>query len=140
MLIAHRYAKLTPAHRSNDLRFSGIKDDLMSEIAKQLFGDKDPEKIKEAFKKWFTIIEGLVPADGFVNGQAFPTLADFCCVLMVEGQTPYVGGGNLAGLTKGGIADYPKFSALVDRIKAVPEVAAYLEKSTTMAGNPFGLP
>jgi hypothetical protein len=112
----------------------------MTELAKELFGSKDVQKIKAAFKKWFTVVEGIVPTSGFINGLAFPTLADFACVLMVTGQTPYVGAANLCGLKQCGLADYPKYAALVARIKAVPEVAAYLSKSKTMEGNPFGLP
>ena len=94
----------------------------------------------EAFRKWFTVVERIVPTKGFINGLPFPTLADFACLLMVMGQTPYVGAGNMCGLKQGGLADYPKFAALVQRIKAVPEVTAYLQESRTMGGNPFGLP
>ena len=139
-LLIRRYSGLSARARANDLRFSGIKDDLMTELAKELFGSKDVQKIKAAFKKWFTVVEGIVPTSGFINGLAFPTLADFACVLMVTGQTPYVGAANLCGLKQCGLADYPKYAALVARIKAVPEVAAYLSKSKTMEGNPFGLP
>ena len=112
----------------------------MSAIAGQLFGAKDPEMIKGAFKKWFGVVEVITPANGFMNGLAFPTLADFACLLMAEGQTPYTGASKMVGLVQGGLADYPKLAALVARVKAVPEVAAYLERSTTMTGNPFGLP
>ena len=35
--------------------------------------------------KWFPVIEGILPARGFVNGLDFPTSADLCIVTMIMG-------------------------------------------------------
>merc|ERR1711871_113708 len=140
--IAPKYAGLDAVARAKDIQFSAIKDDLMMGLAGQLMQEGGPnaEATAGVYSKFFTLIEGIVPAEGFINGQEFPTAADFACLVMTEGQTPYCGVGNTAGLAKGGLASYPKFSALCARIKNVPEVTEYLAKSTTMGGNIFGLP
>merc|ERR1711912_72706 len=80
---------LTPAARAKDIQFSAIKDDVMNDVAKILFGDKDAAALTAALDKWFPLIEGLVPADGFINGLAYPTLADFTLILLHEGFMPY---------------------------------------------------
>ena len=135
--------QLTAAQRAKDIQFSAIKDDLMSGVASIIFGDKDAGKIKEVLDKWFPLMEGLVPAEGFINGLAYPTLADFSMLLMHDGFMPYGAAYKFAGFTDGAgyiTADkYPKCRALIDRIKASEGMADYLAKSSTMANNPFGL-
>merc|ERR1712046_87336 len=136
--LSEKYACETAAHRAKDVQLSGIKDDLMTDIAKVLFDDKNPEKLVAALDKWFPLVEGIIPAEGFVNGLEFPTMADFAVVLMCEGFVPYGAAfkhGNVPEYTK----KYAKVTALNERTKADPAVAEWMAKSTSMAGNPFGL-
>ena len=44
---APRFADLTIAQRAKDMQFACIKEDLITGLAKILFGDKSPEAIKE---------------------------------------------------------------------------------------------
>ena len=135
--IAPGFSDLTPLQRAKDLQFSAIKDDIMVELAKQLFGDKDPEQIQKALDKWFPVVEGMLPSDGFINGLSFPTMADLAVLLIVEGFMPYGAAYKIIGKPDYA-SSYARISALTARVKAVPAIATYLESSSTMKGNPFG--
>lgn len=140
--ITPKYASLTAAQRAKDLQFSGIKDDLMNGLAGCLFGQYGGEekvvKLKEQLDKWLPLLEAIVPESGFINGLEFPTPADFAVVLICEGYTPYGAGMKAAGCPEC-VKAHPKLYALNERIKAQPDVAAYLEKSATMTSNPFAI-
>lgn len=133
---APRFADLTIAQRAKDMQFACIKEDLITGLAKVLFGDKSPEAIKEVMAKWFPVIEGLLPDSGFVNGLAFPTMADLALVVMADGYMPFGAAYKIAGQDT---THYAKFTAHVANVKAFPAVAEYLASSTTMTNNPWGL-
>lgn len=140
--ITPKFKGLTPEQKAKDLQLNAIMDDVMSGIAKVLFSSDEPAKkgedIAAVADKWFPAIEAILPPTGFINGLSFPTGADFACVVLAKAQTPFAGGFRMAGADP--YTKYPNFKGIVDRTSADPEVNKYLEASTTMAGNPFGLP
>merc|ERR1712159_121473 len=104
---APKYKGLTPAQRCKDLQLSGIKDDLVNGIAPIIFGERDAAKCKEVLDKFYPILEGILPEEGFVNGLEFPTMGDFAVLLMCEGYMPYVAGFKCAG-DENYVKQYPK--------------------------------
>ena len=135
------FPDLTPDQRAKDMQFCSIKEDVLAGIAKYVFTpelkEKGPEELPKHFSKWFPVIEKLVPADGFINGLAYPTAADLTILNMCKAFLPFAVGYKIAALDLA--ASYPKIMALSDRVAKVPNVAAYLAKSETMTANPFGL-
>lgn len=143
-----KYAAETAGQKAKDIQFSAIKDDLMNALAPNLpgVGELNAEKLKAGLDKWLPLIEGILPADGFINGLAYPTLADFAVLLMHDGFMPYDAAFKCCALVDGAkteyLASYPKFAGLVSRTKADPDVAAYLKEQAPvsyMYGNPFGI-
>jgi len=137
-----KFAGMTAGQKAKDLQINAIMDDVMADQAKVIFGkDKDEEKpglLAKVVDKWFPIIENIIPESGFFNGLAFPTGADYCCVVLAKGQTPF--GGCFSMAKKDPCAEFPKFKQLVLRTLQVDEVKTCLAASQSMGGNPFGLP
>ncbi|KAK3269769.1 hypothetical protein CYMTET_21802 [Cymbomonas tetramitiformis] len=135
--IAPKFSGLTAQQKAKDCHFCCIKEDLLAATAKEIFSTKDAANIKAAFDKWLTVIEGMLPAEGFVHGLDFPTPADLVLVIIKDGFMPFGAALKLAGgdydFTK-----YPKFLALYEKTKASEAVKTYLEKTDSMAGNPMG--
>jgi len=84
--IAPKFASLTPQQRAVDLHFCAIKEDVLAGLAKELFAGKDPIKIVAHLDKWCSVIEAILPEEGFVNGLEYPTPADLA-VLNSESST-----------------------------------------------------
>lgn len=143
--ISPKYYNLSPAQRAKDSQINAIFDDVMSDLAKQILFNparkEDPSAMKtEANKvadKWLSLIEGIMPDDGFINGLSYPTAADFCMVVMVEGVTPFKACWKIGEVDV--LAKCPKIAKIVNRTKEVPEVKAHLAASDTLNGDPFGL-
>ena len=97
-----------------------------------MFGDiKNAQtEVPKHLDKWFPVLEGLLPEDGFVLGLGFPTVADLCVVNIGRGYMPF-GAAYKHGKYDYG-AKYPKFTALVERTAAVPAISEYLSKSPTL--------
>ena len=83
-MIAPKYTGLTPAQRGIDSMFMSIKEEIVAATAKLVFGkdadgNRDVEKMKAEAPvlcaRWMPVIEGLLPAEGFINGLEFPTVA-----------------------------------------------------------------
>jgi len=145
MRIAPLYRSLTPAQHAKDVQINAIFDDVMSGLAKVLFDPRmksDPSfagpAITEHADKWMAVIEGILPAAGFINGLPYPTAADFAMLVMIEGQTPFAGSWKLANYDP--FKDAPKLKALVERTSTYPDVKQFLSTSETLKGNPFDLP
>jgi len=134
--IAPKFADLTPVQKAKDSHFACMMEDVIQGFAKTILGDKNPENLKAVMDKWFPLFEGLIPESGFVNGLDFPTMADLAILTIAEGFTPFGASFKLGGQD---YKTYPKFTALVERVKTVPAVAEYLASSASISGNPFGL-
>ena len=59
-----------------------IKEDVLAGCAKVVFGNikSAPTEVPKHLDKWFGIVEGLCPEDGFVLGLGYPTVADLAGV------------------------------------------------------------
>jgi len=135
-LIAPKYKDLTPKQRAKDAQFCQLKESCIAAFARPLFRMTPQERASGAkkdeylalFEKHFSVMEGILPEDGFINGLDFPTPADLAIVNICEGYMPFGSAYKHAGLK---LAEaYPKLSAHNERVKAVPEVAKALEEST----------
>jgi len=120
-------AQNTAQQNAVDLQYTGVHADLQSAMYKGMFGDDESkaaglEALPATAAKFLTAIEGMIPAEGFINGLAGPTLADLA--LFDIWTSPYPGLATL-GVP---IEAYSKLAALMDRVKAVPSVAAYCVK------------
>lgn len=138
--ITPKYKGLTSAQKAKDLQITLMVAEVMDGGAPVFFA-KDPEmktKIGAVIDKWYPMIEGIVPADGFVNGLPFPTGADFAILMLKEGQTPYIGLNKLA--EKDPWTTCPKMKKIAESTAAVPEVKAYLADCKSMKMNPMGFP
>jgi len=135
-----KFKSLTPGQKAKDLQFNAIMDDIMSGGVPFFFG-KDPEmkkKVGEVLDKWFPVLEGIVPAGGFVNGLQHPTGADYVVVVLYKGHTPFRGLYNIAEMDP--FAKCPKLKGLAERTLAVPDVNKCVSESETMEANPLGFP
>jgi len=117
----------TAKQNAVDLQYSGVHADIQSACYKCLFGSDESKAagaaaLPASAAKFLTAIERMIPAEGFINGRDGPTLADLA--VFENATSPY------PGLVALGIdlSVYPKLNALVDRVRAVPAVAAYCEK------------
>lgn len=131
--IAPKFCNLTPAQRATDHMFLSMKEDILVGCAKWVFNDikkNAPIEIPTVMDKWFPVIEGLLPADGFILGLAYPTVADLAVLNIARGYMPF------GAAFKYGKYDYalkyPKIKALVERTAASPAVSDYLAKSPSM--------
>merc|ERR1712139_601695 len=79
----------------------------------------------------------LMPSSGFILGLADPTMADLVIINLRDAFMPFGAMKKLTSQDPG--TKYPKFKAHAERVAAHPSVKAYLDKSTSMAGNPFGI-
>lgn len=116
--IAPLYASLTPDQRAVDNMYLAFKEEVLQDITAKPMGKKS-EPI-------FTVLEGMVPADGFILGQSFPTIADFSVLIMVESVLPFKPLVKKAGFN---VKKFPKVQALIERTKRVPGVQKYLATS-----------
>jgi len=144
---APKYRSLTCVQHAKDMHIHGIFEDVIQGLAKVILDPrmgKDetydaPKMITDHMDKWMPIIEYILPASGFVNGLSYPTAADFAMVVMLEGVTPFVGCYHIAN-NYDPLKNAPKLKALYEKTRAYPEVKQFLDSSTTLKGNPFGLP
>ena len=75
--IAPKFSGLTPQQRAIDSMYAGIKEEMLSNCAKALFTTKNGEDVTKLLDdRWFPLLEASIPAEGFINGLAFPTVAD----------------------------------------------------------------
>mmetsp|Transcript_15382 Transcript_15382/g.27812 ORF Transcript_15382/g.27812 Transcript_15382/m.27812 type:complete len:207 (+) Transcript_15382:106-726(+) len=136
MSIAPKYADLTPKQKGRDAQFCAIKEDFLSAVCKPLFGGKDKDGINACVDKMLPLIEGILPADGFINGLDFPTVADLAVLNIVEGYMPF------GAAYKHGEVDvatrFPKLFAHSEMVKAVEDVATALE-ATPLKTAAFGM-
>jgi len=130
--IAPNFECLSPQQRAMDDMFAGILEDLIALIAKTLFSDKTQglEAFPKVIDRWYPVIEALLPSDGFVNGQEFPTGADLVVLCIDKAFLPFGAADKYGGANF--IANYPKMKALAQRTALVPCIREYLATSKSI--------
>jgi len=135
--IAPKFANLTPKQRAKDAQFCSLKETCLAGLAKPLFNGKDKEGIQAMANKWFPVIEGLLPENGFVNGLEYPTVADLAILNICLAYMPF------EAAYKHGEVDmttqFPKLMAHAEKVKGVDEVAKIVGESSTLKAAGFGL-
>lgn len=143
-LLSPKFEKLPASARAVDLMWAANMEDFIGEVFGSGIGpvlfagaecsEEVKGKVKAAMEKWFTQFEKISPADGFVNKQDFPTVADCVAVYYFYAAAP-----NKALLKQSGFdaSAYPKFKALADRAAAAPGLKEYIASSTSLPMNPF---
>jgi len=137
------FPDLAPQQRAVDSQFCSIKEDVAVGYYKVFFNPEMKEDKAKASEecgknaaKWYPVIEKRCPADGFFNGEAYPTAADIAVLNMCDCVMAFEAGNRVGGVDW---ATYPKMRALADRTAEFPPLKEYLAKSTTFTANPMGL-
>jgi glutathione S-transferase len=123
--ISPKFKDLTAEQIAVDDMFAGAKED-MGQFAYPATSTQEPEIKKKAVDGYDRILgalEELVPADGFVHGLEYPTVADLVLINILEAAIPHAQASQNIGYDFGKFA---KINANVERTKAVPNVANYL--------------
>jgi len=140
--IAPKFSGLSKQQRATDMQCAAIKEDILAACAKAMFvtQKEDVAKAKEdittAFDTWCGILEARVPADGFVQGLGFPTVADLALLDVTTGYMPFGAAKKLAGYD---FSKFPKLLALCDRAAKAEGVAVYLASTPTTDANAYGM-
>ena len=92
--IAPAFADLTPEQRARDLMFALIKADINQPTEQLLFKKITGDDLKPIMAKNYAMVESLLPAEGYVNGLEFPTMADLAVVVIAKGCMPFQVGRN----------------------------------------------
>jgi len=128
-----KFASLSLTQKATEHMFVNIKEDVLLGCAKVVFGNL-PNATTETPKhldKWLPVVEGLLPADGFIFGLGYPTVSDLAVLNMARGYMPY---GAAMKHGKYDYADkYPKMKALVERTAGAPGVKEYLATSSSIS-------
>ena len=132
-MIAPKYKDLTVKQRAKDFQFTQLKEEYLRNFAAVIFNPTTDaaaktEGVEGVAAKYFPILEGILPEDGFVNGGDYPTPGDLAIVNICEGYMPFQASYKIAGLDLA--KSYPKLVAHSERVKAVAEVATALEAVT----------
>jgi len=138
--ISPKFAGLAPEAKARDLMFQNIRADINGATESLLFKKIQPEDLPPVMEKWYAIVEGLLPDDGFINGLEFPTPADLAVMVIVKGCMPFRAAPHLAGCTPTP-ENYPKLFRVASAAAAYGPVAAYLKASEhqTLKADPFGI-
>jgi len=128
--IAPKFKGLTPAQRAVDDQYACVKEDLMAVEACMTNASFARACVPPKMDFYLSILETLVPANGFVNGLEFPTGADLATLLIAEAGFPWGRAMRLANYTTWRTR-FPKVHALAKRTAEVPAVASYLAASRT---------
>jgi len=129
--IAPRFASLTAQQKAKDHMFACIKEDILGGFAKVMWGSKNPEEITTTADKWFGVLESMVPAEGFVNGESFPTVADLVVLNVCTSRLPFAAGMKFAEYD---YKKHAKVAALADRTLAHENLAGYTVNDVEFGG------
>ena len=133
-LIAPKYQDLTAKQRAKDFHICQLKETYLRDFAGVIFNrtkDVETKKVEIEAKaaKWFPLLEGILPSEGFVNGGDYPTPGDLAVVNICEGYMPFGAAFKMAGLDLA--AKYPKLVAHSERVKKIPLVSEALTSVPT---------
>lgn len=141
--IADGFVDLDDNHRAIDNMFCRIKDDMLNQLQSVMTGmleneekrEAGPQKIVAICEKWFPMIEGRIPEDGFINGFEYPTAADLALVNISKAYAPFGTAYRIAQrfCDVDVAAKFSKFSRHVDRVAEYAPVKEYLGRTRTMA-------
>ena len=126
------FAALSPTQKAIEDMFMGIKEDVLAGCVKIVFGNlpNAPTEAPKHFDKWLPVIEGLLPADGFILGLGSPTVSDLVVLNIARGYMPF------GAAFKHGKYDYavkyPKMKAHVERTACAPGIVEYLATSKSL--------
>jgi len=128
--LAPGLSNLTLAERATDDMVAMIKEDILSgtEPGAQN-ATLAPELVPPIMDRYLGVLEGFVPASGFVNARPFPTGADLAILIVLKSGFPF--GKALTNAQYDGSDRFPKVYALAERAAVYPDVAAYLSTSKT---------
>lgn len=85
--LAPKFAGLTAQQRAVDAMYAGIKEDMLAGCANAIFRTKIAEDVTKVLDKWFGLMEASFPTEGFLNGLAFPTVADLAVLNTTTGYS-----------------------------------------------------
>merc|ERR1712195_446829 len=133
-LLKHGDLKLSQSG-AIDSMYAGIKEEILTNCGKAIFTTKSGDDVTKLLDdKWFPLMEATLPADGFINGLAFPTVAGLAVLNITTGYMPFGAAMKLAGFDTT-LGKYPKVKALVDRTAAALGPEVFPNKFTN--ANPF---
>jgi len=136
--LSPKFSALTPAQKGTDLMFQEIRSDINAATESLLFKKIEAEALPPIMEKSYAMVEGLLPESGFINGLDFPTPADLAVLVITKGCMPFRAAPHLAGCTP--TPDkYPKMFRIANAAAAYEPVAKYLEETTVLKADPFGL-
>ena len=134
--LAPGYATMTAEQEATDDMFAMFKEDVIQKVEPGAVNKSIAKSlVTPIYDRYLTVVEDLVPADGFVNGLSLPTGADLAVLVLLQSVFPFAKSLQNAGYAKR--ATFPKAYALADRTAAFPSVAAYLKTSVTFYADPF---
>lgn len=136
--IAPAFKDLTVTQRAEDAMFCKFKEEMVAGytaidaiiLAGEAQKAAEMDDIADLGDKWFPVIEGRLPADGFINGLDFPTAADLAVLNIATGFIPF-GLAYLMGKYDAR-AKWPKFASHAKRVAAFPAIKSYLDRSRTV--------
>lgn len=139
--IAPKYAKLTPEQKAHDMVIMLTKAEINAQTESLLFKKITPEDLAPMMEKTLSLIEGLMPEKGFINGLAFPTPADLAILVINQGCMPFQAAMTMAGCPTWDGKKYPKMARIAKDAAAYAPVAEFLAKSEhkTLKADPFGI-
>lgn len=143
--VAPNFVNLTEAHRAKDCMLFKIKEDLLQACASILQGCMADERKKitaaqdvaKVCGKWLSTVETMLPVRGFIHGLDYPTAGDLAVLNMATGFMPFGAAYVLGGYDV--FAKHKKFASHVDLVAEYPAVRQYLEASSSMLADPFGI-
>jgi len=122
--IGPNYPKVTPQQKAVDDMFQASMEDAMGLCASVILSGGDGTLVPKYMKKVFTHLSKWIPADGFVNGQGAPTIADLTILMMTQALIPF--GATLGEGAAACYGEFPKVVALGERTAAFPAVTKWL--------------
>merc|ERR1719162_557848 len=122
--------------------FCKIKEDMLKGFESVLDGIAANESRKASASddvaavgdKWFPVVEGRLPEDGFINALDFPTVADLAVLNMAKAYMPFGAAYAIGGYDVS--AKFPRFAAHAARVAEYSAVKCYLDLSRTMSADP----
>jgi len=124
--LSQKWKVLTPQQVAVDDMFAAFAEDIKVDLLKG-----EPDSAPSVVDKYFSVLEELLPQDGFVNGHDFPTTADLVLVDLTYSYMPIQFKlSKVKGYTWHD--KYPRLKAHADRTYAYPEIQTYVQGSSTL--------
>jgi len=130
--LSQKWKLLTPQQVAVDDMFAAYLEDLLMALFKV---KNDAASIPTVMDRYLAALEQLVPPDGFIHGQGFPTTADLVLFVVTHAFMPAQW---ILKKAKGYTWQerFPKIKGNVDRTFAVAEIQTYVRGSGTLKAGP----